>query len=66
MGNGQARDFLQIPATSVPSEQVFSDASDLVTKKRNRMTKDTIHEIMCLKDWGVFGDHDDAEDGEGQ
>jgi hypothetical protein len=33
-----------------------------VTKKRNRMTKVTINEIMSLNDWGVFGAHDDAED----
>jgi hypothetical protein len=26
------------------------------------MTKVTINEIMSLKDWGVFGAHDAAED----
>jgi hypothetical protein len=39
----------------------ISSASDLVSKKRDRMTKDTIHELRCVKDWGVFGDLDDAE-----
>lgn len=46
-----ARDFLAIPATSVPIESVFSKAADLVTKKRNRLSPDSIKEIMCLNSW---------------
>ncbi len=34
-----AFDYITIPATSVPSEQVFSRAGDLITKKRNRLEK---------------------------
>jgi hypothetical protein len=45
-----AGDFLAIPATSAPSECVFSIGSDVVTKKRNRLTGDLVWMIMCLKD----------------
>jgi hypothetical protein len=45
-----AGDFLTIPATSAPSECVFSIGSDVVTKKRNRLTGDLVQMIMCLKD----------------
>ena len=30
-----ARDFLRIPATSAPSERVFSQGVDIITRKRN-------------------------------
>ena len=46
-----ARDYLAIPATSVPIEQVFSQAGNLITKKRNRLGQQTIKEIMCLNSW---------------
>jgi hypothetical protein len=45
-----AGDFLAIPATSAPSECVFSIGSDVVTRKRNRLTGDSVRMIMCLKD----------------
>jgi hypothetical protein len=45
-----AGDFLAIPVTSAPSECVFSVGSDIVTKKRNRLTGDSVRMIMCLKD----------------
>jgi hypothetical protein len=44
-----ARDYLAIPATSALSESVFSQGSDVVTKKRNRLTGDSIRMIVCLK-----------------
>jgi hAT family C-terminal dimerisation region len=59
-----AADFLAIPATSAPSESVFSVSSDLVTKKRNRLTGDSVRMIMCLKDWGIITDEDVEEDEE--
>jgi hypothetical protein len=45
-----ARDFLVIPTTSSLLECVFSISSDIVTKKRNRLTEDLVQMIMCLKD----------------
>lgn len=46
-----ARDYLAIPATSVPSEQVFSTSKNLITEKRNRLLGKTIRACMCLKSW---------------
>jgi hypothetical protein len=46
-----AADFLCIPSTSVPSERVFSKGGDLVTKKRNRLSKNTIKITMLLNSW---------------
>ena len=57
-----ARDFLAIPATSATSECVFSVGSDVVTKKRNRLTGDSVRMIMCLKHWGIITDEDVDED----
>jgi hypothetical protein len=53
-----ARDFLAIPTTSALSKCVFSIRSDVVTKKRNRLTGDSVRMIMCLKDWGIITDED--------
>jgi hypothetical protein len=43
-----AYDFLCITATSVPSEQVFSKAGIIITKRRNRLSDNSIRSIMCL------------------
>jgi hypothetical protein len=59
-----AKDFLAIPATSAPSECVFSIGSDVVTKKRNRLTGNSVRMIMCLKDWGIITDEDIDDDEE--
>jgi hypothetical protein len=62
-----ARDYLAIPATSAPSECVFSQGDDIITKKRNRLTGDSIRMIVCLKSWGVFADEEveDSTDDDG-
>jgi hypothetical protein len=46
-----AMDYHSIPATSVPSEQAFSSASDLITKKRNRMEPGSAEHHLCLRYW---------------
>jgi hypothetical protein len=49
-----AFDLLAIPATSVLSEEVFSKAGDLITKRRNRLNKKTIRILMLLESWLKF------------
>lgn len=46
-----ARDYLAVPASSVPCEQIFSGGADLVTSKRSSLSADSITECMCLKNW---------------
>jgi hypothetical protein len=46
-----ARDYLAIPATSVPAERVFSGGADLVANKRGLLNEDTIQACMCLSSW---------------
>lgn len=46
-----ARDFLAIPATSVPSEQVFSIAGQILNKRRACLSENMMNAIMCCKAW---------------
>jgi hypothetical protein len=46
-----ARDYICIPATSVPSEQAFSKSGELINKKRNRLGDRAIEACMCLNSW---------------
>jgi hypothetical protein len=45
-----AKDHLAIPATSALSESVFSQGGDIITKKRNRLNKESVQILVCLKD----------------
>jgi hAT family C-terminal dimerisation region len=46
-----ARDYLSVPGTSVPAEEVFSTAGDIVSKKRNRLVGENIRMLMLPKSW---------------
>lgn len=46
-----ARDYICIPATSVPSEQAFSKSGELISKRRNRLGDRAIEACMCLNSW---------------
>jgi hypothetical protein len=56
-----ARDHLAIPATSAASERVFSNGSDIITKKRNRLSPSTVRYLLCLRDWGALPEGDESE-----
>jgi hypothetical protein len=49
-----AKKYLQIPATSAPSERFFSNGALIINKLRNRLNKDTFEKSICLKNWGVI------------
>lgn len=51
-----ARDYLAIRATSAASERVFSNGTDVLTKKRNKMATGTLRYVLCLRNWGVRPD----------
>ena len=44
-----ARKYLAIPASSVPSERVFSLAGNLVSKKRARMSPSNVDMFIFLR-----------------
>jgi hypothetical protein len=57
-----AKDFLPMPATSSPSEVVFSAGGDIITKKRNRLVGESVRMIICLKAWGIILEEDLVEE----
>jgi hypothetical protein len=46
---------------SAPLESVFSIGGDVVTKKWNRLTGDTVRFIVCLKAWGIITEEEIEE-----
>ncbi len=44
-----AKSYLEIPATSVPSERVFSTAGDIVTAQRASLSPDNVDMMVFLK-----------------
>ncbi|KFY93136.1 hypothetical protein V500_03905 [Pseudogymnoascus sp. VKM F-4518 (FW-2643)] len=55
-----ARDHLAIPATLAPSERVFSNGADILTK-RNRLSPETLRYLLCLRDWGHILEVEESE-----
>lgn len=46
-----AKDFLATPASSVPSESVFSESSRVINKYRNNLGENLVESLVCLKSW---------------
>ncbi|KAL7289334.1 hypothetical protein TKK_0016702 [Trichogramma kaykai] len=46
-----ARDILCIPATSVPAERLFSEASLVLTKNRCSLDNESLRELICINRW---------------
>jgi len=57
-----ARDYMAIPATSAPSERVFSVTGNLITKKRTKILSENVRYVLCLRSWGILVDADDEEE----
>ena len=43
-----AKKFVPMPATSVPAERAFSDASNVLTKRRNKLGKENANMLITL------------------
>ena len=46
-----AVDYLCIHASSIPCKQLFSTASQVLCKSRNRVSGDTVKACLCLYSW---------------
>ena len=48
-----AKDYLSVQASSVPCEQLFSLAGNVVSKKRNKLSESTTRACLCLRSWMI-------------
>ena len=46
----QARIYLTISSTSVPSERLFSLVGNTLTKKHNKFNSNSVHDLLFLKE----------------
>lgn len=54
-----ARDYLSIMASTGSLEGTFSRTSDIANpRKRNRLTKERINQLICIKSWDNIVDED--------
>lgn len=51
--SNMAKDYLSVQASSVPCEQLFSLAGNVVSKKRNRLSESTTRACLCLRSWMI-------------
>ena len=57
-----AKQFLGVPATSAPSERIFSAAGNTITKKRNRLKPDISSVLVFLQQsWNYMERYKEAE-----
>jgi hypothetical protein len=57
-----AKQFLGVPATSAPSERIFSAAGNIITKKRNRLKPDISSVLVFLQQsWNYMERYKEAE-----
>jgi hypothetical protein len=51
-----ARMYLAIPATSTPTERLFSEAGNVMTVKRTQLAPNTLENLVfCKKNWNLVG-----------
>ncbi|KNZ57338.1 uncharacterized protein VP01_2184g1 [Puccinia sorghi] len=46
-----AKSYLGIPATSAPSDRVFSRSKTIIGSQRHGLSSTSIQNLVCVKDW---------------